>query len=102
MPRFTKLTVQSELPPTDEAKEFPCGSKPVCIANENGAYSAMDNVCPHRGGPLGQGMIEGGKVVCPWHGWAWDPTTGAASQDPSMKVVVYPWKIESGEVLVEI
>jgi nitrite reductase (NADH) small subunit len=47
-------------------------------------------------------MIEGGKVVCPWHGWAWDPTTGAASQDPSMKVVVYPWKIESGEVLVEI
>jgi nitrite reductase (NADH) small subunit len=102
MPIFTKLTVQSELPPSDEAKEFPCGSKTICIANVNGAYSAMDNVCPHRGGPLGQGMIEGGKVVCPWHGWAWDPNTGAASQDPKMKVAVYPLKIEGVDVLVDL
>ena len=70
MPEFTKLTTQSELPAANEAKEFPCGAKTICIANVNGDYSAMDNVCLHRGGPLGQGMIENGKVVCPWHGWA--------------------------------
>ncbi len=102
MPTFTKLAPESDLPPTDEVKEFPCGAKTICVANVNGAYSALDNVCPHRGGPLGQGMIEGGKVVCPWHGWAWDPKTGQAVQDPRTKVAVYPLKIENGDVLVEV
>ncbi len=101
-PNFTKLTTESELPAADEAKEFPCGARTICVANVNGAYSAMDNVCLHRGGPLGQGMIEGGKVVCPWHGWAWDPKTGAPEQNPSVKVAVYPLKIEGGDVLIEI
>jgi len=102
MPNFTKLANKSELPPTDEAKEFPCGAKTICVANVNGDYSAMDNVCLHRGGPLGQGMIELGKVVCPWHGWVWDPKTGAADQNPGVKVAVYPLKIENGDVLIEI
>jgi nitrite reductase (NADH) small subunit len=102
MPNFIKLTTQPDLPATDEAKEFPCGDKTICVANVNGSYSAMDNLCPHRGGPLGQGMIEGSKVVCPWHGWAWDVKTGAADQDPKMKVAVYPLKIENGDVLLEI
>jgi nitrite reductase (NADH) small subunit len=102
MSTFTKLAKESDLPALNEAKEFPSGAKTICIANINGTYSAMDNVCPHRGGPLGQGMIEGGKVVCPWHGWAWDPKTGAAMQDSSMKVAVYPLKIENGDVLIEI
>jgi nitrite reductase (NADH) small subunit len=74
----------------------------ICIANVNGVYSAMDNVCLHRGGPLGQGMIEGGKVICPWHGWAYDPKTGVPDQNPSVKVAVYPFKIENGDVLIEI
>jgi nitrite reductase (NADH) small subunit len=102
MSTVTKLTTESELPASDEAKEFPCGSKTICVANVNGTFSAMDNVCLHRGGPLGQGMIEGGKVICPWHGWAWDVKTGAAEQNPGVKVAVYPLKIENGEVLIEI
>ncbi len=102
MANIIKLTTEAELPPSDEAKEFPCGAKAICVANVRGVYSALDNVCPHRGGPLGQGMIEGNKVVCPWHGWAWDTKTGQAVQDPSMKVAVYLLKIEGGEVLIEI
>jgi nitrite reductase (NADH) small subunit len=102
MPTLTKLATESELPPPDEAKEFPCSGKTICIANVNGVYSAMDNVCLHRGGPLGQGMIEGGKLVCPGHGWAWDPKTGEATQNPSAKVAVYPLKIENGDVMIEI
>jgi nitrite reductase (NADH) small subunit len=102
MPNFTKLTAESDLPPADEAREFPGGAKTICIANVNGVYSAMDNICLHRGGPLGQGMIEGGKVVCPWHGWAYDTKTGVPEQNPSAKVAVYPLKIENGDVLIEI
>lgn len=98
---FIKLASQSELPGSNEVKEIVCGNKTICVANVNGEISAMDNVCLHRGGPLGQGTIEGGKVICPWHGWAWDPKTGA-SGPMGDKIAVYPVKIEGGDVMVEV
>ena len=102
MPNFIKLTTQSELPAANETKEFPCGDKTICIANVNGDYCAMDNVCLHQGGPLGEGTIESGKVVCPWHGWAYDPKTGEATHNARAKVALYPLKIEIGDVLIEV
>jgi nitrite reductase (NADH) small subunit len=101
MGTFLRIAAQSELPAANEAKEFPCGDKLICVANVNGEISAMDNVCLHHGGPLGQGVIEAGKVICPWHGWAWDPKTGEAGP-PGAKVAVYPVKIEGGDVLIEV
>jgi nitrite reductase (NADH) small subunit len=99
---FVRIASATELPPSKEVREFLCGDKTICVANVNGTVTAMDNVCLHRGGPLGQGVIEKGKVVCPWHGWAWDPATGEAVHNPAAKLNVYPIKVESGEVLVEI
>ena len=99
---FLRLASESELPPAGEAKEFEIGDKTICVANVNGTISAMDNVCLHMGGPLGQGLVEGNKVVCPWHGWRWDPTTGQAGHNPNARVAVYSIKIENGEVLVDI
>jgi len=99
---FVKIASQSDLPAINEAKEFPCGEKTICVANVNGTITAMDNVCLHRGGPLGQGVIEKGKVVCPWHGWAWDPVTGQAVHIPAAKLNVYPIKIENEEVLIDL
>jgi nitrite reductase (NADH) small subunit len=100
--KFTSIAAHSDLPPNNTAKEFSCGNKEICLANVNGEYSAIDNICLHQGGPLGQGMIENGKVVCPWHGWQYDPKTGALTQNPNLKVAVYPLKIEDGNVLVEV
>jgi nitrite reductase (NADH) small subunit len=102
MPDYVKLAAESELPPPGEAREYSCGNKPICVANVNGVISVLDNICLHRGGPLGQGTIEGNKVVCPWHGWQWDPVTGEASHNANAKVTVYPLKIENGTVMIEI
>jgi nitrite reductase (NADH) small subunit len=99
---YIKLTTQSELPGEGEAKEFELGDKVICVANVNGTITAMDNVCLHMGGPLGQGFIEGDKIVCPWHGWEYDLKTGAMADDPKSKVAVYPVKTENGDVLIEI
>ena len=99
---LVKLTTQSELPGEGEAKEFELADKTLCVANVNGVISAMDNVCLHMGGPLGQGYIEGNKVVCPWHGWEYDPKTGEVEHDPKSKLGVYPIKIENGDVMVEV
>jgi nitrite reductase (NADH) small subunit len=102
MPDFVKLTTRSELPAENEAREFPCGDKVICVANVNGTITAMDNVCLHRGGPLGQGMVEAGKIVCPWHGWAYEATTGAAAHNPAAKVTVYPLKMQNGDVMIQL
>jgi len=96
----TRIASQLELPAVDTVKEFPCGEKMICVANVNGTCHAMDNVCLHRGGPLGDGVVLNGKVVCPWHGWEWDPKTGV--HDAHAKVAVYPLKIENGDVLIEL
>jgi nitrite reductase (NADH) small subunit len=98
---FIRLTSQAELPANNEVRELACGDKLICVANVNGEIYAMENICLHRGGPLGAGVIEKGKVICPWHGWAWDPKTGQA-EAPGAKVAVYPVKIAGGDVLIEI
>jgi nitrite reductase (NADH) small subunit len=102
MSELVKLTTQSELPREGEAKEFPCGDKTICVANVNGEITAMDNVCLHRGGPLGQGVIEGNKVVCPWHGWQFDPKTGEATHNPKARLAVYDLEIKDGEVMIRL
>jgi pyruvate oxidase len=55
-----------------------CVHKTVCLTRFEGKYAAMDNRCPHQGGPLGEGSIENGLLRCPWHGWDYHPTTGIA------------------------
>ena len=101
MSKFVRLASQSELPAVNTVKEFLCAEKTVCIANVNGKFSALDNVCLHLGGPLGEGTVEHGKVVCPWHGWQYDPQTGATTHNPNLKVAVYPLKVDDGDVLVD-
>ncbi len=53
-----------------------CGVHTVCLTNHDGRFAALDNRCPHQGGPLGEGSIENGMLRCPWHGWDFDPHTG--------------------------
>lgn len=100
MADFVKVGSVAELPQEGEAKEFECGAHMICIARVNGTLSAMDNVCIHRGGPLGQGVVMDGKLVCPWHGWEFDPKTGKAIHVNDMGVAVYELKIEGEDVLV--
>jgi nitrite reductase (NADH) small subunit len=99
---FIKLSSVAEMPSPGQAKEFPCDRKVVCVANVNGTLSALDNVCLHRGGPLAQGHIEDGKVVCPWHGWQFDAQTGQVGHHPDAKAKVYSLRIEGDDVLVEL
>ncbi len=102
MPQFIRIAGRSELPGLDQAKEFTIGNKVICVANIGGVYSAMDNMCSHRGGPLGQGVVIGGKLICPWHGWQYDVTTGIPLQNEKLPVAVFKLKIEGDDVLVEL
>ena len=99
---FVKFISQAHLPTTNEARDFPCNGKMICIANVFGKLTAMDNECLHQGGSLGQGIVENGKVVCPWHGWQYDPKTGVAVEHPDQKLKTYPIKVENGEVFIDL
>ncbi len=102
MAQLVKIGSKADLPGENEAKEFNVAGKTVCVANVHGKCSAMDNVCIHRGGPIGQGVVADGKVICPWHGWMWDPNTGQAVHSAEARIAIYPLKIEGDDVLVQV
>ena len=66
-----------------------CGHKTLCLTRFEGKYGAMDNRCPHQGGPLGEGSIEDGWLRCPWHGWDFHPLTGLSPGAHSDGVPLY-------------
>ncbi len=101
MSEFIKIAKKSELPEVDAAAEFTVGDHTICVANVNGEYCAMDNVCPHEGGPLGMGYVDGSKVVCPWHGWEIEAKTGVAATGPG-SVPIYELRIEGDDVLLAL
>jgi nitrite reductase/ring-hydroxylating ferredoxin subunit len=74
--------------------------KTLAVFNVEGTFYAIDNTCVHRGGPLGEGDVEGNVVTCPWHGWEYNVTTGECVNNPSAKVEVYQVKVEGNDVKV--
>jgi len=77
------------------------GTKEICLTHYEGKICALDNKCPHQGGPLGEGSIENGLLRCPWHGWDYHPCTGKA---PGFDdgVEPYPVKTEGNAVFVAL
>jgi nitrite reductase (NADH) small subunit len=101
MSQLLKICLKGDLPSVGQTKEFSAGPMALCIANVDGVIRALDNECPHRGGPLAEGIIENGKIICPWHAWAFDTATGATA-DSQERVAVFPVTIEGEEVFVKI
>lgn len=75
--------------------------KTFAVFNVGGEFHVLDNTCVHRGGPLGEGDLEGEVVACPWHGWEYNVKTGKCLNNPSGEVKVYPVRVEGGEIQIE-
>lgn len=67
--------------PESRVKTVVAGHKSLALTHYQGQYGALDNRCPHQGGPLGEGSIENGLLRCPWHGWDYCPLTGKPPGD---------------------
>jgi nitrite reductase (NADH) small subunit len=77
------------------------GGQAIALANVGGRFYAISNTCLHRGGPLGEGQLEGPTVTCPWHGWQFDVTTGKAVQNPNAGVACFRTEVRGDEVFVD-
>jgi len=74
----------------------------LAVYHLEGEFFALDDQCPHRGGPLGAGVLDRGEVVCPLHGWGFDPRTGACRVRPDRPVRTYPTRVVDGQVEVQL
>ena len=101
MAEFVKVIAIAELAP-GACTEVAVGGKAVALFNVAGSFHAIGNRCVHRGGPLGQGMLDGQMVLCPWHAWTYDVTTGVSTVNPEIRVPRYDVKVEGGAVLVKV
>ena len=83
-------------------KVVEANGKSVALFNVNGTFYAIDNTCRHRGGPLGEGTLEGNDVTCPWHMWEYDVTTGELTANREIKVATYSVQVEGDEVRIAV
>jgi nitrite reductase/ring-hydroxylating ferredoxin subunit len=98
---LVKVARLSALPP-ESVTEVLVDGQPYAICNVGGTVRALSGVCLHRGGPLGQGQIHGGRVVCPYHLWEFDCATGEYDFDPSMRVPVFEVKVDGDDILLQV
>lgn len=101
MPGFIKMATLDELPPGG-SKEVEHAGRIYALFNVGGEILAIDGICPHQGGPLADGTLEGTIVTCPWHGWQFDVRTGKTPLGSRVKQAVYEVKVEGQEVLVAV
>ena len=101
MPAFIKVAAVADIP-TGTVREVEANGKKIAVANVEGQFYALDNTCLHRGGPIGQGVLEGSVVECPWHGWQYDMKSGQCAFNPAAQLPTYEVKVEGADLLVAI
>ena len=99
MKGFTRVARVDEIP-AGGAKVVDVNSREIAVFNVNGTFYAIYNVCPHQGGPLGEGTLKGHVVSCPWHDLAFDVRTGLAADGGGNCVGSYEVKVKDGTVFV--
>lgn len=75
----------NDIPKSGASSEIVIAGNIVALFNVDGELHALDGICPHQGGPLGQGALHGCIVSCPWHGWEYDVTDGQHQSIPALK-----------------
>jgi NAD(P)H-dependent nitrite reductase small subunit len=98
-PRFTPVCKVSDIP-SGTGKCIEHRDKPIAVFNVNGRFYAINHTCPHRGGPLAEGTLEGNVVACPWHGWTFCVDSGLADHPGGHSVATYEIEVEGDNVLL--
>lgn len=99
MPRFVPVATLDQVP-EGKAREVEVDGRIIALFHVDGVISAIDGLCPHQGGPLADGSIEGPLVYCPWHRWGFEIRTGRSMVNPTWKQTVYPVEVKGQEVWV--
>ena len=103
MGQFVKVGTTAEFEDLEAGKLVEAGGQSMAVFNLGGSYYAIENTCPHRGGPLAEGMLAGEEVICPWHGSRFNVKTGAVLTPPARQGVKgFAVRVTGNDVEVEI
>lgn len=98
---FVNAGKLSSLPP-GEAMQAEIAGKQYAICNVGGELHALDGICPHLGGPIGDGALHDHIVVCPWHAWEYDCRSGENTWDPDTKLQKFAVRTEGDDILIDV
>jgi nitrite reductase (NADH) small subunit len=98
---FVRAAKATDIGP-GQIREIPLQGITIAVANVGGQFHAINNTCLHRGGPLGQGSLQGNVVTCPWHGWTYDVTSGKVTTNQTAGVACYPVELRGEELYVDL
>ena len=101
MASFVKVCKTSDIK-AGSGRSIEVNGKPIAIFNVDGNFYAINDTCAHRGGPLGEGELDGTTVICPWHGWRYNVTTGENELVPDLPMEKYEVTVEGDDVLVNL
>lgn len=101
-PEGFEVILHREALPPGQAIEIIVGGSAICVANVDGVHYALANACPHQGGPLGEGEVEGHAVRCPYHGWQFDVRDGRCLSTQSDRVATYRVQVVGDAVCVAL
>jgi len=101
--RWMSITSCENIPPR-EGRAIQAANHALAIFNLGDRFVATESQCPHRGGPLGDGIISGQTVVCPLHAWKFDLVSGACVNHPESQSCLntFPTRVEGGIIFVEL
>jgi nitrite reductase/ring-hydroxylating ferredoxin subunit len=88
--------------PPGAVTEVEAGESTYAVCNVDGKLHCLDGICPHAGGPLGQGTLNGNILVCPWHGWEFDCNTGVNDFDADLRLATFPVLIHEDEIMIDV
>lgn len=88
--------------PSGTAKEIHAADRIVALFNLQGEFFALDGICPHQGGPLGDGELEGCTLTCPWHGWQFNVRDGKSLLNPGIEQDSFPVRVDGNEVFLYV
>jgi nitrite reductase (NADH) small subunit len=101
MPNYIKVASVSQIAP-GTGMVANVNDKEVAVFNVDGSFYAIENICKHRGGPLGEGELEGETVTCPWHAWQYNVKNGNCLTKEGIKMDTYEVHVEGDDVKIAI
>lgn len=96
---FVRVAKTADVPP-GSGRVVVVQGHPVALFNVDGRFYALSNVCLHRGGPVGEGELDGTIVTCPLHGWEYDVRTGSNTINPTARLRAFDVRVDGDDVLV--
>ena len=100
LPLYVTVAQVDEIPP-GTCRTVEADGIFFALCNVNGTFLAVDNTCPHAGGPLGEGSLEEDVLECPWHGWRFNVRTGKRPENPEISVACVEVRVQGENVQVK-